>query len=259
MMMIHMALFCLQALNSTDLKVDEKNSSQDERVDELNDALDALTQQVADTTSTAHTATQSIASKLDDATADLTGSIETGLQALNQRIDRMEAAQRSDTEISRAQVATETVERASAIEALELKISTEAGRLDSEVVALQSLVPVEVQRLENKIGTEVTGLKHQFDAESERVDRVIEEKTQDLNTRLTNGVGSLTMQLEATDSKFTTRIAGKSRGQSDWYMLVNFTKIALNCTLSRADPHHCLFSRVTEHRDEASKFNGCAR
>eukprot|EP01043_Picozoa_sp_COSAG02_P107168 COSAG02_NODE_43180_length_377_cov_0.859712_1_plen_84_part_10 len=84
-------------------------------MDELNDALDALTQQVADTTSTTHTATQSIASKLDDATADLTGSIETGLQALNQRIDRTEAAQRSETELSRAQVEAETVERRSAI------------------------------------------------------------------------------------------------------------------------------------------------
>ena len=141
--------------------------------------------------------------------ADLTGSIETGLKVLNQRIDRVEAAQKSEAEMSRTQVEAEIVERTSAIEALELKISTEAGRLESEIVGLQSLVPVEVQRLENKLASEVTGLKHQFDSESERVDRVIEEKTQDLSARLTNGVGSLTTQLEATDSKFTARIAGK--------------------------------------------------
>ena len=200
--------------------MDEKNSSQDERVDELNDALEALTQQVADSTSTAHTATQSVASQLSDATADLTGSIKTGLQALNQRIDRVEAAQSSETEMSRAKIEAEAVERLSAIESLELKFNSETGRLDSAVNALQSLVPVEVQRLENKLGAEVTGLKHQFDAESEKVDRVIEEKTHDLSTRLTNGVGSLTMQLEATDSKFTTRIAGKFRATTafcvDW-------------------------------------------
>lgn len=216
--------------------MDEKNSSQDERVDELNDALEALTQQVADSTSTTHTATQSVASKLSDVTADLTGSIKTGLQALNQRIDRVEAAQSSETEMSRAKIEAETVERTSAIESLELKINAETGRLDSAVDALQSLVPVEVQRLENKLGAEVTGLKHQFDGESERVDRAIEEKTHDLSTRLTNGVGSLTMQLDATDSKFTTRIAGKFCGTR---LLSSVSKFGLHCVPKLfVDPTH---------------------